>query len=156
MLGSTKENKEALFIKISVVFLVIIISSGLIFIVLTQKQNQENIPAYTMNYQDITPEEAYDFINKSRNIDYNLTIIDCRGLEGCSSCQFSKGHLPGATLNQNYETLYNYTIDILVYSKDGGVGATFCQNLTGHVYGAIYNLEGGYEAWSSNPIFPTK
>jgi len=43
--------------------------------------------------------------------------------------------------------LYNSTEDILVYSKDGTVGEDFCQDITGHVYGEIYNIDGGYNAW---------
>ena len=78
----------------------------------------------------------------------NLSIIDVRGLEGCGNCQFNKGgHLPGAELNMNAQTLYNTTDDILVYSVDGSVGADFCMNLTSHVYGKIYNLDGGFDAW---------
>ena len=37
----------------------------------------------------------------------------------------------------------------LVYSRDGEVGKDFCQELVGHVYGKIYNLEGGWDAWNS-------
>ncbi len=144
MSNKSKENKERLLIKVSAILLVIILILGIIYIVMSQSQN----PGFTMKYQDISPKQAYDLLNKSINdTEYNLTIIDCRGLEGCSTCQFSRGHLPGAKLNQNYETLYNHTNDILVYSVDGTIGANFCENLTGNVYGAIYNLEGGFSAW---------
>jgi len=146
MSNESKENKERLFIKVSAILLVIILILGIIYIVTSQNENQN--PGFTMTYQDTSPKQAYDLLNKSiNNTEYNLTIIDCRGLEGCSTCQFNRGHLPGAKLNQNYETLYNHTNDILVYSVDGTVGANFCENLTGNVYGAIYNLEGGFSAW---------
>ena len=98
---------------------------------------------YTTSFSNIAPSEAYDLINTSSN----LKVIDCRGLEGCSTCQFNKGHLPSAQLNSNPMSLYNLTKDVLVYSKNGTVGANFCQDLTDHVYGKIYNLEGGYNAW---------
>lgn len=108
-----------------------------------------NIPTYTTTFQNITSKEAYNLIN----ITENLTVIDCRGREGCSHCQFNRGHLPGAELNDNPITLYQNesdyqnTTDILVYSVNGSVGVDFCTELLGHVYGKIYNLEGGYEAW---------
>jgi rhodanese-related sulfurtransferase len=98
---------------------------------------------YTSSFSNIEPSEAYDLINTSSN----LKVIDCRGLEGCDHCQFKQGHLPGAELNSNFLTLYNSTEDILVYSINGTVGARFCENLTGRVYGKIYNLKGGYNAW---------
>jgi rhodanese-related sulfurtransferase len=106
-------------------------------------------PTYTKSFLNITAKEAYNLIN----ITENLTVIDCRGLEGCSTCQFNKGHLPGAELNDNPTTLYQNesdyknTTDILVYSVNGSVGVNFCSDLLGHVYGKIYNLDGGYEAW---------
>jgi len=150
-------TKEKLFIKIFSIILVILVCLGVIYIFLNQQENENQGPTFTMEYLDITPVQAYDLINESKNNDdYNLTVIDCRGLEGCSTCQFNRGHLPGATLNENYKTLYNYTSDILVYSVDGSLGADFCQNLTGFVYGAIYNLQGGYAAWSQHPNFPTE
>jgi len=101
---------------------------------------------YTSSYTNISPQAAYDLINTTNN----LSIIDCRGREGCGLCQFNnQGHIPGAELNQNSLTLYNYTADILVYSKNGSVGEEFCQELVNHVYGEIYNLEGGFEAWKT-------
>lgn len=99
---------------------------------------------YTATYADISPEAAYNLINTT-----NITVIDCRGLEGCSPCQFGQGHLPLAVQDINAASLFNTTNDIIVYSKNGTVGAQFCQELVGHVYGKIYNLEGGYESWKS-------
>jgi len=147
-------KKEKTFITISVLILTILIISGLTYAFYFTEQ-KPNEPVFTSSYENITPVQAYELINKSRDTEYNLTVIDCRGLEGCSSCQFNHGHLPEAVLNSNYLTLYNSTNDILVYSRDGTVGASFCENLTGHVYGKIYNLDGGYYAWSSYPNFPT-
>lgn len=111
---------------------------------------------YTSVYSNITAGAAYDLINNT----VNLSVIDCRCLDGCGSCQFNHGHLPGAVLflpspctvdEQEFRNAlvshYNSTNDILVYSKDGTNGASFCKELVGHVYGKIYNLEGGYTAW---------
>jgi len=38
---------------------------------------------------------------------------------------------------------------LLIYSEDGKRGENFCKKLVGHVYGKIYNLEGGIEAWKA-------
>lgn len=118
----------------------------------------KNKLAYTTIFTNITAKEAYDLINTQEK----LLIIDCRGLECCSPCQFNRGHLPGTELNDILVTLYqdendyqNIT-DILVYSKNGLVGADFCSGLLNHVYSKIYNLNGGYEAWvaAGYPIYP--
>ena len=105
---------------------------------------------YTTSFSNIEPSQAYDLINTSQS----LKVIDCRGLEGCSTCQFKKGHLPRAELNSNPMSLYELEEDVLVYSKDGTVGLDFCLDLTEHVYGKIYNLKGGYNAWVAAG-FPT-
>ena len=154
-----EKNKEKMFRAIMVVVLAAIIIISFTFVIINNNQNEDVIETYVNE----SKEEVLSLLNNSKEYDdvhgdfvYNLskihlTIIDCRGLEGCSSCQFRSGHLPGAVLNQNYETLY-YNVtdnknDILVYSKDGIIGEYFCQNLTGHVYGKLYNLEGGYDGW---------
>jgi hypothetical protein len=102
---------------------------------------------YTSKYKNIDVEEAYSLINKTKN----LVIIDCRGLEGCGSCQIkSEGRLDFdfVYLNQNPYVHYNTTENLLIYSKDGKVGEEdFCKILVNHVYGKIYNLEGGFYAW---------
>lgn len=105
---------------------------------------------YTSSFQNVSVDEAYYLINTTEN----LTIIDCRGLEGCSTCQFNRGHLPGADLNDNPTTLYNAKTGILAYSKNGTVGADFCSDLVDHVYGRIYNLQGGWESWSACSYCP--
>ena len=102
---------------------------------------------YTTSYKNISPEAAYNIINKTSN----LVIIDCRGLEGCGSCQIKKeGRLDFdfVYLNQNPYIHYNTTENLLIYSKNGTVGEEdFCKILVDHVYGKIYNLDGGFDAW---------
>lgn len=133
---------------LTIIILILLGAAAAAFLTISALQTtQNNTSGYTQTYKNITVEEAYNLINKSQNTDYNLTIIDCRGLEGCSTCQYKRGHLPGAVRNDNPITLYNLTEDILVYSVNGTVGAQFCKDLTNHVYGKIYNLEGGWNAW---------
>ena len=138
-----KQNKDIEIIAtIALVAILVVALSAVAFNYIQLEQNPEK--KLTSYYTNITCEEAYTLINTTKN----LSVIDCRGLEGCSSCQFNKGHLPGAAMNSNPTTLYNTTNDILVYSKNGENGSKFCQDLINHVYGKIYNLEGGYNTWS--------
>ena len=156
------KNREKTLRAIMVVLLAAIIIISVTFVFINNSQNEEEDVIET--YVNKSKEEVLNLLNNSKegydNVTgkyiYNLskiglTVIDCRGLEGCSSCQFRAGHLPGAVLNDNYQTLYynvtNNKNDILVYSKNGTVGENFCENLTGHVYGKLYNLDGGYNVW---------
>ena len=144
-----KENSKFEIIATIALVVLLVVSTGYLAMSFTRVEQQieanENTGGYTSYYTNVTAEAAYNLINTTTN----LTIIDCRGLEGCGQCQFKNGgHLEGATLNDNPTSLCNSTNDILVYSKDGTVGATFCENLVGHVYGKIYNLEGGFNAWT--------
>ena len=100
---------------------------------------------YTKFYTNISATEAFNLMNTTTN----LSIIDVRGLEGCGKCQFKNdGHLSGAVLNSNPDSLVNETFDILVYSKNGSVGAGFCEDLINLLVKVkVYNLDGGFEAW---------
>jgi len=98
---------------------------------------------FSTGYQNITVEVAESMIESNPS----LKVIDIRGLEGCGSCQFNKGHLPRAERVTQPSLLYNSTDDILVYSKDGNLSSWFCLQLSGNVSCNIYNLKGGWEAW---------
>jgi len=100
-------------------------------------------PKYTITFETINVTETKLVINTSENV----TVVDIRGLEGCGPCQFNKGHLPGAIRSTEASMFYNYTSDIIVYSVDGALGETFCEQLVNHTYGRIYNLQGGWNAW---------
>ena len=140
-----KENKKLE--KIAVVALIaILLISGIYLVIYLIQTPQLEGAGYTKFFTNVSAEVAYDLINNTAN----LTIIDCRGLEGCGTCTFkNEGHIKGAVLNSNPETLYNWSEDILVYSKDGIVGAGFCQELINNVNGKLYNLDGGINAWNS-------
>jgi len=151
---TTNKKEKKLMILISVV-LVLIIAVIIVFFVLSNQENNiddnDKVITYADEFYNISPDDAYQLMNLSEKIE----VIDVRGLEGCSHCQFNNGHLPGAELNQNPESFYmeegdyENATDFLVYSKDGSVGAEFCLELVDYVYGSIYNLEGGWEAWAA-------
>ncbi len=147
--ASPKKEKGNSLESIVVIVLVIITIIASIYLLYPSffPDSQNTIyEGYAQNYTNISVAEAYDIMNTTT--DMNLSIIDVRGLEGCGTCQFkNKGHLPGAVLNSNPNSLFNSTAVFIIYSVDGTVGANFSQDLVNHVYGKIYNLEGGIEAW---------
>jgi len=133
---------DKVFLASCIVILIILISVSICCVF-----NPRIVPWYpygkeTFEYTNITAEEADLLIAND-----NITILDVRALEGCGSCQFKNGHLPGAILESDPTKYYNASYDILVYSVDGTVGAEFCEDLMYKVYGKVYNLEGGWNDW---------
>ena len=143
-------EKERKISTLAIAILVVFVIVALFYFVLSDFWSQDKNDIDGEEYYTVSVSEAYDLINKSQKNEIELTIVDCRGLEGCSLCQYNRGHLPDAVRNDNPLTLYNLTKDILVYSVNGSVGEDFCKELVGHVYGKIYNLEGGWEAWKEH------
>ena len=105
-------------------------------------------PEPTTTYEGISVNNAITLLNTE-----DVHVIDVRGLEGCGECEFNKGHLPNAFLYDNPEELYRLKNTLLIYSTDGVMGEWFCEQLMGNVYGKVYNLEGGWDAWR-NTYFP--
>ena len=131
--------------KFWLIVFVVFITLGVITGILIISKEPTTGVHYTNTYTNITTPEAKQLIKSTSN----LSIVDVRGLEGCSSCQFKRGHLPGAVMYENPEEFYNTTNDILVYSVDGTKGCWFCGQLMGQVFGNVYNLEGGWNDWKS-------
>jgi len=150
-MGKEKQNNKFTIISI-ILTITILISAVVVYTYIyledeknTIDKNEQNNATQTKPY-NISATDADELIKTNSNI----IIIDCRGLEGCSSCQFNRGHLPSAEMNINPITLYNTSNDILVYSKDGTVGYyNYSIYLIGNVEGTIYNLESGYSAWAA-------
>ena len=74
----------------------------------------------------------------------NLTIIDCRPCE----CQFVQ-RIPGAVWSDTPSMFHGWHEDVLVYSQEGVVSVDFCEDLLWQVYGSIYHLDGGFDAWKA-------
>jgi rhodanese-related sulfurtransferase len=131
------------------IILFLIIAVAAIYVSIFYLFEEEPEIKLTTTYKNIDIEAAYKLINKSKN----LVIIDCRGLEGCGSCQIKKdGRLDFdfVYLNDNPYIHFNTTENLLIYSKNGTVAEEdFCKILVNHVYGKIYNLRGGFEAWKN-------
>jgi len=144
--SSTQEKGNKFDTIVTIVFVIIVVFAT-VYVATAYLFPGETEKKYTSSYKSIDVEAAYNLINKTKN----LVIIDCRGLEGCGSCQIkSEGRLDFdfVYLNQNPYVHFNTTENLLIYSKDGIVAQEdFCKILVNHVYGKIYNLEGGYNAW---------
>jgi rhodanese-related sulfurtransferase len=98
-------------------------------------------PVLTSSYTIVSAEEAYEIISNTPNI----TIVDIRNC----SCEYNGGHIPEANWSTHPKEFYNSTIDLLIYDQNGTWSIQFCEKLVNHVYGKIYCLEGGIEAWIS-------
>ena len=144
MPGKINKKTKIKIEKVIAIILLLIILTGTTYLIYTNFFITKENP-YTTSFLNVNPETAYNLMNNTDN----LTIIDCRGIEGCGPCEFNRGHLPGAIKNINPFTLFNSTTDILVYSINGSVGEQFCEDLLYNVTVNVYNLEGGFEAWKA-------
>ncbi len=97
---------------------------------------------YTQSFQNITASQAYKLMQN----DTKLVIVDVRGCK----CTYNKGHIPGAIWDTYPEDFYETKKDLLIYSQTGSTSLDFCKELIGHVYGKIYNLQGGIDAWKAS------
>ena len=151
------KNREKIFIYVSVILIILIVSLGGIYLVFSQF-NLDAGPTLATEYKNVTPSKAYEVFtasNKEGNEAKNLTIIDARRFDWTCDCtldpEFEAGHLPGAILDKNpaAENYYNITTDIIVYTHEGSneKAQEFCNALIGHIYGKIYLLKGGYLSW---------
>lgn len=134
--------KKVIIALITMTTVVVMIGVGLVVLIADMEMHNDIPDIPTTFYETINVTEAKELMSTTE-----LYVIDCRAREGCGDCQFSKGHLPDAGLYSSPVSFFNTTTDILVYSVDGTVGEQFCRELVGYVYGNIYNLEGGWEAW---------
>lgn len=96
---------------------------------------------YANSYQNITADEAHKLIQSNDN----LIIVDVRGCK----CSYNREHIPDAIWDTNPQDFYGEKKDLLIYCQTGVTSVEFCKKLVGHVYGKIYNLEGGIEAWKA-------
>lgn len=103
------------------------------------KEEKEKGPTLTQEVTYINIPTAKNIIENTTN----LTIIDCRG--GCK-CSW-KTKLPNAIWAIQTIRFYNSTNDLLIYCLDGTKSPSFAERLVGHVYGKIYNMDGGWNAW---------
>ena len=137
----TEDSEKKIQVILIIVLVVISVSSVLWLTLISGSLEQElTEPVLTTTYSSISLQDAVGLVNSSDN---STIIVDCRTCK----CNYNKGHLPNATWTINPEDFYNTTRDLLVYDNHGEKSTQFCQNLTGHVYGAIYYLEGGMDAW---------
>ncbi len=101
------------------------------------------IPCFS-SHSDITPEEARDLIDSTKN----LIILDVR-----EEFEYCGGHIPGAVnypwnsgvLEERYEELINN--EILVVCQSGGRSNQAANFLDSKDYTLVYDMLGGMNAW---------
>jgi rhodanese-related sulfurtransferase len=135
------ENQGNSLKTIAVIIIIIISIIAVSALTLTANWEEQVYPErkYTTSYTPVTPLEAKELINNT----INLVIADIRGCD----CDYNKGHLEYAIWQTYAPNFYNTVHDLLIYDKNGTNSIKYCKNLINHVYGEIYYLEGGIEAW---------
>jgi rhodanese-related sulfurtransferase len=108
------------------------------------------------NYEDISVDEAYKMMKKSRG---NLVVLDVR-----NQSEYNLGHMYGAVLIPVYELeemiseLQDYiNTPIIVYCKAGSRSPIACEILAEYNFTKVYNMLGGILAWidAGYPIYTT-
>lgn len=140
-----QEDKEKKIQVILITVLVIISVSAVFgFTVLSLSGESNNPdtdkPDISKTYSTISADDAYSLASIGNNL---TTIIDIRSCK----CNYNKEHIPNAIWNINPQSFYNTTSNLIIYDNTGEKCIAFCEELVGHVYGSIYYLEGGINAW---------
>ena len=158
MLDEKPTNKNISII--GVILIIVVLSIGAIGIILlsppvgkTENTSSESNRILTTSFTNITVGDAFELINKSKNINIIDDPTHCH-------CRYDDEHIGDPprfeaikisdlkALPKSIRTLYNTTNDTIVYDDDGkGEGIVHCKTLINHTYGAIYYLEGGLNAW---------
>jgi len=148
-------KKKLILIKLTILIIILAIVATYVvffspFIGLLNNSEQTNRP--TSSYSTINVEEAYQLLNTGRNINLIDDPVGCH-------CRYDEEHIGDffhydallvTRLNYGIEALYNTTDDTIIYDDDGlGEGLVHCEALVNHVYGDIYYLEGGLDAWKA-------
>lgn len=97
-----------------------------------------------MNYLPLLPNQVPALLEKS-----DVAILDVR-----DQLSFERGHLPGAQPadDANITRLIKsrrFDRPVLVYCYHGNSSRDLCRLLVGFGFAQIYNLEGGWQAWTA-------
>jgi len=94
-----------------------------------------------VGYYQVPPQDAEQLINKKEN----LVVADC----SVNGNDFKEGRvLPRAVWAPDASTFYNQHKNVLIYSDSSERSLNYAHDLVGKLYGEIYVLLGGYQAWS--------
>ena len=96
-----EENNKKPREKILTIVLITLILVAAIFLLYFNIFSGQNIKQLTTTYSGISPNNAYDLINTTKN----LVIIDMRSCK----CNYEKNRLPGAIWDINPRSFYNST-----------------------------------------------
>jgi rhodanese-related sulfurtransferase len=134
--GTGKRLQLILIITVVIVSCIALVAAAFLFEVFEQEPAG---PFITTTYSSVTPENASILAANNESV----IIIDVRSCK----CNYNKEHLPNAIWNTDWTTFYNETKDILVYDSTDFGSMNFCEQLINKIYGEIYYLQGGINAW---------
>jgi len=145
---STKTNDW----KLDLILIVTISVLLAVIIYDVSSQLQDDKESYTdcITYVNGTESRALIESKCSNELCIRLIIVDCSG--GCKPCSNSK-RIPKSVWENNPKLYQNESLDILIYSSKGDDKTqAFCNGLINNVYGKIYFLEGGFNAWKEADV----
>lgn len=100
-------------------------------------------------YHEISAAEASEFLKTDSSAD-RILLLDVR-----SGAEFTKRHIPGATLmpvedlEMRYRTEIPLALEkIIVYCAGGDRSRLACEFLSRHDYGNVYYIKDGLQGWS--------
>lgn len=102
-----------------------------------------NVNHFTKGFFRSPPQDIDQLIKSNPT----ATIVDCSS----DNTYFSGNQkIPNAIWSRNPLTLYDRKETLILYSTDdGSESIEYAKELMNHVYGQVYILEGGFNAWQN-------
>jgi len=135
--------------KIFIVFLIILGST----LFLATRSTPTNLPANIYDGSSYIPGTVEGFYNTPpQDIEHllqtnpSVVVVDC----STSGADFLAGRkLPGAVWSPDAKIYYGQNMELVLYSTPDEVAINYARSLVGKVYGHIYVLTGGQQAWAN-------
>lgn len=98
------------------------------------------LPGSVEGFYRIPPQDAEQLITSNPSV----VIVDCN----TAGTSFLAGErLPNAIWSPDASVYYGQRMTLLLYSTPDDTAVDYARNLVGKMYGEIYVLTGGYQAW---------
>lgn len=106
---------------------------------------------FLTSVESVDVEEAREYMVRHSPSDY--VMLDVR-----QPAEYETGHIPGAKLIPLPELVnrideINHNIPVIVYCASGGRSRSSAQFLSGRGYDNVYNLSGGFKAWTGKAAY---